>query len=111
LDSTALSHLSYIGICHTTQNIDILTNKIILKCPLLTHLNLEGNDELHHRGLRNIRFCILWRTWLMAVKAWAPCGDCNNNNNNNNNNKIILIVILIKITTDFIFITVFPEIF
>jgi hypothetical protein len=34
-------------------------------------------------------------------------GDCNNNNNNN---KVILIVILIKIT-DFIFMTVFPEIF
>jgi hypothetical protein len=41
----------------------------------------------------------------MAVKARAPCGDCNNNNNNNNNK-----VILIKIT-DFIFMTVFPEIF
>jgi hypothetical protein len=39
----------------------------------------------------------------MAVEARAPCGDCNNNNNNNN-------VILIKIT-DFIFMTVFPEIF
>jgi hypothetical protein len=48
----------------------------------------------------------------MAVEARAPCGDCNNNNNdNNNNNKVILIVILIKITTDFIFMTVFPEIF
>jgi hypothetical protein len=46
----------------------------------------------------------------MAVEARAPCGDCNNNNNNNNN-KVILIVILIKITTDFIFMTVFPEIF
>jgi hypothetical protein len=46
----------------------------------------------------------------MAVKARAPCGDCsssNNNNNNNNNNKVILI----KIITDFIFMTVFPEIF
>jgi hypothetical protein len=41
----------------------------------------------------------------MAVEARAPCGDCNNNN------KVILIVILIKITTDFIFMTVFPEIF
>jgi hypothetical protein len=41
----------------------------------------------------------------MAVEARAPCGDCNNNNNNNNNT-----VILIKIT-DFIFMTVFPEIF
>jgi hypothetical protein len=40
----------------------------------------------------------------MAVEARAPFGDCNNN-------KIILIVILIKIITDFIFITVFPEIF
>jgi hypothetical protein len=49
----------------------------------------------------------------MAVEARAPCGDCNNsnNNNNNNNNNVILIVILIKITTDFIFMTVFPEIF
>jgi hypothetical protein len=35
----------------------------------------------------------------------GACGDCNNNN------KVILIVILIKITTDFIFMTVFPEIF
>jgi hypothetical protein len=40
----------------------------------------------------------------MAVEARAPCGDCNNNNNNNTE------VILIKIT-DFIFMTVFPEIF
>jgi hypothetical protein len=46
----------------------------------------------------------------MAVEARAPCGDYNNNNNNNNinnNNKVILI----KIMTDFIFMTVFPEIF
>jgi hypothetical protein len=45
----------------------------------------------------------------MAVEARAPCGDCdnNNNNNNNNNNKVILI----KITRDFIFMTVFSEIF
>jgi hypothetical protein len=42
----------------------------------------------------------------MAVEARAPCGDCNNNNNNNNNK-----VILIKITPDFIFMTVFSEIF
>jgi hypothetical protein len=42
----------------------------------------------------------------MAVEARAPCGDCNNNNNDNNNK-----VILIKITTDCIFMTVFPEIF
>jgi hypothetical protein len=46
----------------------------------------------------------------MAVEAREPCGDCNNNNNNNNN-KEILIAILIKIITDFIFMTVFPEIF
>jgi hypothetical protein len=36
----------------------------------------------------------------MAVEARTPCGDFNNNNK----------VILIKIT-DFIFMTVFPEIF
>jgi hypothetical protein len=41
----------------------------------------------------------------MAVEARAPCGDCNNNNN-----KVILIII-IKITTDFIFMAVFPDIF
>jgi hypothetical protein len=40
---------------------------------------------------------------MMAVEARAPCGDCKNNNNYK--------VILIKITTDFIFMTVFPEIF
>jgi hypothetical protein len=44
----------------------------------------------------------------MAVKARAQCGDCNNNNNNNNNNNK---VILIKIITDFIFMTVCPKIF
>jgi hypothetical protein len=38
----------------------------------------------------------------VAVEARARCGDCNNNNK--------IIVILIKIT-DFIFMTVFPEIF
>jgi hypothetical protein len=37
----------------------------------------------------------------------GACGDCNNNNDNNKNKKVILI----KITTDFIFMTVFPEIF
>jgi hypothetical protein len=41
----------------------------------------------------------------MAVEVQAPCGNCNNNNNNNNKE------ILIKITTDFISMTVFPEIF
>jgi hypothetical protein len=44
----------------------------------------------------------------MAVVARAPCSDFNNDDNNNN--EVILIVILIKIT-DFIFMTVFPEIF
>jgi hypothetical protein len=53
-----------------------------------------------------------WWLW----RRGAPCGDSNNddddddddeynNNNNNNNNKVILIKI-----TDFIFMTVFPEI-
>jgi hypothetical protein len=39
------------------------------------------------------------------------CAESTTNNNNNNNNKEILIIILIKITTDFIFMTVPPEIF
>jgi hypothetical protein len=46
----------------------------------------------------------------MAVEARVPCGDCNNSNNNNNNNSNNNKIILIKIT-DFIFMTVFPEIF
>jgi hypothetical protein len=52
-----LSHLSYIGIPHAHANIEDLINKIIFKCPLLTHLNLEGNDELRCRALRNISCC------------------------------------------------------
>jgi hypothetical protein len=79
----------------------------------------KGLNEVH-QGLHNMyrtntcrmiktravqRFYILGRIWLMAVEARAPCGDCNNNNN-----KVKLIVLLIK-TTDFIFMTVFPEIF
>jgi hypothetical protein len=48
----------------------------------------------------------------MAVEARAPCGDCSSSSSSsssssNNNNKVILI----KITTDLIFMTVFPEIF
>jgi hypothetical protein len=52
-----LPQLSFIGISNTNGNIDAITNKILLKCPLLTHLDLEGNDELHCKGLRNIRSC------------------------------------------------------
>jgi Leucine-rich repeat (LRR) protein len=52
-----LPRLNYIGISYTKANIDDITNKIILKCPLLTHLDLEGNEELRCRGFRNIRFC------------------------------------------------------
>jgi hypothetical protein len=51
-----LSHLSYIGLSYIRGDIDDLTNSIILKCPLLTHLNLEGN-QLHYTGLRNIYSC------------------------------------------------------
>jgi hypothetical protein len=52
-----LPNLSYIGIKHTKGNIDDPLNEIILKCPLLTHLVLEGNYELHSSGLRNISSC------------------------------------------------------
>jgi Leucine-rich repeat (LRR) protein len=52
-----LPHLSYIGISYTKGNIDDITNKIILKCPSLTHLDLEGNEELRCRALRNIGSC------------------------------------------------------
>jgi hypothetical protein len=44
------------GLCCIGGDIDDLTNIIILKCPLLTHLNLEGN-QLHYTGLRNIHSC------------------------------------------------------
>jgi hypothetical protein len=52
-----LSHLTYIGISFANGNIDDLINKIILRCPILTHLDLEGNDELRCRAFRNISCC------------------------------------------------------
>jgi hypothetical protein len=55
----ALPRLTYIGIPYTLGNIDIIANEIVLNCPLLTYLDLEGNDELHCRALRNIRSCKL----------------------------------------------------
>jgi hypothetical protein len=51
-----LSLLSYVGFSYIEGDIDDLTNTIILKCPLLTHLNLEGN-KLSYSGLINIRSC------------------------------------------------------
>jgi hypothetical protein len=52
-----LSHLTLIGITYACANIDDLLNKIILECPVLEHLDLEGNRELRCRGLRNISTC------------------------------------------------------
>jgi hypothetical protein len=54
-----LSQLSYIGICFAPGNIDGLINKIILKCPLLKNLELQGNLELRCRALKNISSCKL----------------------------------------------------
>jgi Leucine-rich repeat (LRR) protein len=52
-----LPHLTCIGISFSDGNIDDLINKIILKCPILTHLDLEGNNELRCRAFRNISCC------------------------------------------------------
>jgi hypothetical protein len=52
-----LPRLTYIGLPYADGNIDTIANEIILKCPLLTHLDLEGNDELECRALRNIGSC------------------------------------------------------
>jgi hypothetical protein len=52
-----LPYLSYIGIPYAEGNINDLMNKILLKSPSLKYLDLEGNAELHCRGLRNIRRC------------------------------------------------------
>jgi Leucine-rich repeat (LRR) protein len=52
-----LPNLWYIGIKYTRGNIVDPLNEIILKCPLLTHLILEGNYKLHSSGLRNISSC------------------------------------------------------
>jgi Leucine-rich repeat (LRR) protein len=51
-----LSHLSYIGLSYIEGDIDDLINSIILMCPALTHLSLEGNN-LTDAGLRNIQSC------------------------------------------------------
>jgi hypothetical protein len=45
-----LSQLSYIA----HGNVDGLINKIILKCPVLTSLDLRGNLELRCRAFKNI---------------------------------------------------------
>jgi hypothetical protein len=52
-----LSHLTAICITYACANIDDLLNKIILKSPVLEHLDLEGNAKLRCRGLRNISTC------------------------------------------------------
>jgi hypothetical protein len=52
-----LSHLTCLSLSYSFGNIDELINKIILQCPLLTQLDLEGNPELRCRGLRNISSC------------------------------------------------------
>jgi Leucine-rich repeat (LRR) protein len=52
-----LPNLRHMDIIYTYGNIDDPLNEIILKCPLLTHLDLEGNYELHSCGLRNISSC------------------------------------------------------
>jgi hypothetical protein len=51
-----LSGLMHLCITNTEGNIDAVTNRILLRCPLLRHLELQGN-ELHCRSLRNIGFC------------------------------------------------------
>jgi hypothetical protein len=52
-----LTRLTYIGIPYALGNIDEITNEIVLNFSLLTYLDLEGNDDLHCRGLRNISSC------------------------------------------------------
>lgn len=54
---STLCRLTYVGITYAATNIGDLTNKIMLKCPSLTHLDLEGNDDLRCRGFRNVRSC------------------------------------------------------
>jgi Leucine-rich repeat (LRR) protein len=49
-----LPQMTYIGIPYGSGNIDELINRIIVTCPQLTHLDLEGNMDLRCRGLRNI---------------------------------------------------------
>lgn len=51
------SNLFYIDISLTEGNIHSLSNLILMKCPLLKHLDLQENDGLHDKGLRNIRNC------------------------------------------------------
>jgi hypothetical protein len=52
-----LPRLTYIGILYALDDVDEITNTIILNCPLLTHLDLEGNAKLTFAGLRNIGSC------------------------------------------------------
>jgi hypothetical protein len=52
-----LSHLVFIGVSYACGNVNDLINKIIMKCSVLTHLDLEANFELRCRALRNISTC------------------------------------------------------
>jgi hypothetical protein len=65
------SHLSYIGLTYKGGDTDDLTYTIILKCSLLTHINLEGN-QLHYTGLRNINSCTMLK--CLEVSACIRVG-------------------------------------
>jgi hypothetical protein len=70
--TNTLLNLPYIGIQYTRGNIDDPLNEIILKCPLLTHLVLDGNYELHSSGLRNISSCkVLKYLEFHAAHNWT----------------------------------------
>jgi hypothetical protein len=57
LFTNTLPNLTCIVIKYTNRYFPDPLNEIILKCPLLTHLVLEKNYQLHSSGLRNISSC------------------------------------------------------
>jgi Leucine-rich repeat (LRR) protein len=56
-----LSHLTYVGITYALADINDLMKKIMMHCPSMTHLDLEGNNGLDCRGLRALHSCEMLR--------------------------------------------------
>jgi hypothetical protein len=76
-----LPHLVFLAITNTSGTIDDLMNKIIMKCPALKSLDLDGNHRLRCRALRNISTCKMLNyldiseCWKLRAKAIKHVAD------------------------------------
>jgi hypothetical protein len=59
--------LTLFAISYACWNINDLTNKIIMKCPVLMNLDLKGNSELRCRALRNTSTCKMLNYLVISI--------------------------------------------